>query len=137
MRIPPRDGHPCRPANSSPCRTCRGLVPQSARALPRTKCKGRLGFLPAALVRARPCPIFGLPVHRSGSPSTTARYFSSCPWGRRRSHPPIVPRCLRMARYGRSRRDSTRTHADWGLAARNKCPYKGGQRPKPRNFWNP
>src|SRR3954451_20593241 len=26
-------------------------------------------------------------------------------WGRRRSHPPTVSRCLRAARYGRSRRD--------------------------------
>src|SRR5207244_2579207 len=25
LQIPPRDGHPCRPANSSPCRACRRL----------------------------------------------------------------------------------------------------------------
>ena len=29
-------------------------------------------------------------------------------WGRRRSHPPIVPRCLRTARYGRPMRDLRR-----------------------------
>ena len=34
LRIPPRDGHPCRPANSSPCRACRGLSPPSGCALP-------------------------------------------------------------------------------------------------------
>src|SRR5215472_12311949 len=28
---------------------------------------------------------------------------------RRRSHPPTAPRCLRMARYGRSERDPRRT----------------------------
>lgn len=30
-------------------------------------------------------------------------------WGRRRSHPPTAPRCLRAARYGRSVRDPRRT----------------------------
>ncbi len=41
------------------------------------------------------------------------------------SHPPIVPRCVRMARYGRSERDSRRTHAvcEWH---RNNRPYKPG-----------
>jgi len=34
LQIPPRDGHPCRSANSSPCRACRGLAPPSERALP-------------------------------------------------------------------------------------------------------
>ena len=34
LRIPPHDGHPCRPANSSPCRACRGLSPPSRCALP-------------------------------------------------------------------------------------------------------
>ena len=34
LQIPPRDGHPCRPANSSPCRVCRGLAPPSECALP-------------------------------------------------------------------------------------------------------
>jgi hypothetical protein len=27
LQIPPRDGHPCRAANSSPCRACSGLQP--------------------------------------------------------------------------------------------------------------
>jgi len=30
-------------------------------------------------------------------------------WGRRRSHSPTAPRCLRMARYGRVMRDLRRT----------------------------
>src|ERR1700747_1854423 len=30
-------------------------------------------------------------------------------WGRRRSHSPTAPRCLRTARYGRSGRDPRRT----------------------------
>jgi hypothetical protein len=34
LQIPPRDGHPCRPANSSPCRACKGLAPSSGCALP-------------------------------------------------------------------------------------------------------
>src|SRR3989442_10739403 len=34
LRIPPRDGHPCRPANDSPCRVRRGLTPPSECALP-------------------------------------------------------------------------------------------------------
>lgn len=29
LQIPPRDGHPCRPANRSPCRANRGLAPPS------------------------------------------------------------------------------------------------------------
>ena len=29
LQIPPRGGHPCRSANSSPCRVCRGLSPLS------------------------------------------------------------------------------------------------------------
>src|SRR3990172_6999096 len=31
LQIPPRDGHPCRPANSSPCRAYRGFPPPSDR----------------------------------------------------------------------------------------------------------
>src|ERR1019366_7284922 len=34
LRIPSRDGHPCRSANTSPCRVCRGLSPPSECALP-------------------------------------------------------------------------------------------------------
>ena len=29
LRIPPHDGHPCRSANTPPCRVCRGLSPPS------------------------------------------------------------------------------------------------------------
>lgn len=31
-------------------------------------------------------------------------------WRRRRSHSPIAPRCVRIARYGRLMRDPGRTH---------------------------
>src|SRR5580765_988955 len=34
LQIPPRDGHPCRPANDSPCRVRRRLSLPSERALP-------------------------------------------------------------------------------------------------------
>jgi len=34
LQIPPHGEHPCRPANSSPCRVCRGLAPPSECALP-------------------------------------------------------------------------------------------------------
>jgi hypothetical protein len=34
LRIPSRDGHPCRPANDSPCRVRGGLSPPSECALP-------------------------------------------------------------------------------------------------------
>src|SRR5215468_2635656 len=34
LQIPPHDGHPCRSANTSPCRVCRGLSPPSECALP-------------------------------------------------------------------------------------------------------
>ena len=34
LQIPPRGGHPCRSANTSPCRVCRGLSPPSECALP-------------------------------------------------------------------------------------------------------
>src|SRR5215216_2972825 len=34
LQIPPRDGHPCRPANRSPCRVCRRLSLPSECALP-------------------------------------------------------------------------------------------------------
>src|SRR5215475_427006 len=34
LRIPPRGGHPCRPANDSPCRGRKGLSPSSECALP-------------------------------------------------------------------------------------------------------
>lgn len=34
LQIPPHGGHPCRPANDSPCRVRRGLAPPSEYALP-------------------------------------------------------------------------------------------------------
>jgi hypothetical protein len=37
LRIPSRPGHPCRPANTSPCRVCRGLSPPSKCAMPGTR----------------------------------------------------------------------------------------------------
>src|SRR6266536_1704940 len=40
LQIPPRDGHPCRSANTSPCRVCRGLSPPSECALPGAPKKG-------------------------------------------------------------------------------------------------
>ncbi len=44
-------------------------------------------------------------------------------WGRRRSHSPTVPRCMRTARYRRSERDPRRTR--WVLGwHREKRPYK-------------
>src|SRR5437870_10896726 len=41
LQIPPRDGHPCRPANSSPCRACRRLSLPSECALPGAQLKRR------------------------------------------------------------------------------------------------
>ena len=34
LQIPSRPGHPCRSANTSPCRACRGLAPPSICAMP-------------------------------------------------------------------------------------------------------
>src|SRR5712692_3630995 len=39
LQIPPRDGHPCRPANDSPCRVCRRLSLPSKCALPGAQAK--------------------------------------------------------------------------------------------------
>ena len=39
LRIPPRHGHPCCSANTSPCRVCRGLTPPSECALPGARIK--------------------------------------------------------------------------------------------------
>src|SRR3954452_25208721 len=44
-------------------------------------------------------------------------------WGRRRSHSPTASRCLRAARYGRSRRDPRRTRSVPGWH-RDQRPYK-------------
>ena len=45
LQIPPRDGHPCRSANTSPCRVCRGLAPPSECALPGAPIKRAEPFL--------------------------------------------------------------------------------------------
>jgi len=41
LQIPSRPGHPCRAANTSPCRVCRGLPPPRACALPGAQRKRR------------------------------------------------------------------------------------------------
>ncbi len=51
LQIPPRDGHPCRSANPSPCRVCRGLSPPSKCALPGAHTKSRRSRLRRALHR--------------------------------------------------------------------------------------
>src|SRR5882672_12932999 len=45
LQIPPRDGHPCRPANDSPCRVRRRLSLPSKSALPGAPKKGRQAML--------------------------------------------------------------------------------------------
>jgi|GEM_PF-1199219 len=42
LQIPPRGGHPCRSANSSPCRACRGIAPPSRCTLPGAQQKKHL-----------------------------------------------------------------------------------------------
>src|SRR5512136_66836 len=47
LQILPRGRHPCRPANTSPCRACGGLAPPSGCALPGAPIKkGSLSRLP-------------------------------------------------------------------------------------------
>src|SRR5215471_11014843 len=48
LQIPPRDGHPCRPANSSPCRVCRRLSLPSECALPGAQSKTAARFAAVA-----------------------------------------------------------------------------------------
>src|SRR5271157_1911669 len=50
LQIPPHDGHPCRSANTSPCRVCRGLSPPSECALPGAPTQ-------KGAWRALPCPL--------------------------------------------------------------------------------
>ncbi len=53
LQIPPRGGHPCRSANTSPCRVCRGLAPPSGCALPGAQKEnpaewpGKISWLPS------------------------------------------------------------------------------------------
>ena len=49
LQIPPRDGHPCRPANCSPCRANSGLSPPSHPAA-----TTRIGTAPVTALRAMP-----------------------------------------------------------------------------------
>jgi hypothetical protein len=44
LQIPPRDGHPCCSANTSPCRVCRGLSPPSECPLPGAPMKRAAGI---------------------------------------------------------------------------------------------
>src|SRR5712692_2989572 len=54
LQIPPHDGHPCRPANDSPCRVRRRLSLPSECALPGAPNKNAAGVsLPRRLRRAR------------------------------------------------------------------------------------
>ena len=73
LQIPPRDGHPCRSANRSPCRADSGLAPPSHPAT--TTCTGTapvkaLRAMPGArrVGNRNPCPpssnrAYGFPVH--------------------------------------------------------------------------
>jgi hypothetical protein len=51
-------------------------------------------------------------------------------WRRRRSHPPTAPRCLRMARYGRTVRDLRRTDrvSGWHRSKRTYKRKRNGER---------
>ena len=51
----------------------------------------------ASIVQARPCPIFGRPVHHGVAPSITARYFSSCPSDSTSRWTPCPPVVLRQS----------------------------------------
>src|ERR1051325_1329985 len=50
LQIPPHDGHPCRPANDSPCRARRRLSLLSKSALPGAPKKKAAGLIPATLI---------------------------------------------------------------------------------------
>ena len=51
-------------------------------------------------------------------------------WRRRRSHSPTAPRCLRTARYGRTRRDLRRTGrvSEWHRSKRTDKRKRNGER---------
>src|ERR1700704_7123910 len=60
LQIPPRDGHPCRPANDSPCRVRRRLSLPSKSVLPGAQSKRAAGnletpppFAPSETLRSR------------------------------------------------------------------------------------
>ena len=56
LQIPPRNGHPCRPANDSPCRARRGLSPPSKSALPGARIKEKGGLSRPFLLSRAYCP---------------------------------------------------------------------------------
>jgi hypothetical protein len=60
LRIPSRPGHPCRSANTSPCRVCGGLSPLSGCALPGAPKKGplRMPGGPSVCARTRARQVF-------------------------------------------------------------------------------
>ena len=62
LQIPPRDGHPCRSANRSPCRADSGLAPPSHPAT--TTCTGTA---PVKALRAMPGARRGSPWRACGS----------------------------------------------------------------------
>jgi hypothetical protein len=75
----------------------------------------------AAIVPARPCPVFGRPVHHGVASSITARYFSASPsdsTSRWTPCPPVVSRQLTRLRLrlGRIRRFRLRARLDVSLS---------------------
>lgn len=75
----------------------------------------------AAIVPARPCPVFGRPVHHGVASSITARYFSASPsdsTSRWTPCPPVVSRPLTRLRrrLGRIRRFRLRARLDVSLS---------------------
>src|ERR1700719_1812339 len=56
--------------------------------------------------------------------------FAPALWRRRRSHSPTAPRCLRMARYGRTVRDLRRTDrvSGWHRSKRTYKRKRNGER---------
>ena len=66
LQISSRDGHPCRPASSSPCRACGGLSPPSHQA----------GTTPARMVLTHHAPCRA---HRKKAPDPRIRgFFMPC-----------------------------------------------------------
>ena len=55
LQIPPRDGHPCRPANDSPCRVRRRLSLPSKSALPGARHIKMAAARAAILINVRRC----------------------------------------------------------------------------------
>ena len=69
---------PAPPGNTSspPGVTSRSSVPCRSQT-PWVRRVGKNAF--ATVLPARPCPVFGRPIHRGAAPSITARYFSASP----------------------------------------------------------